>query len=914
MIIPISVYRLQLSSEMTIKKAEKILPYLKALGIEAIYCSPYFQAYSTHGYDITDPNRFNSLLGTPKEFQDFFRAVKKHGMMHICDVVPNHMGIKGGQNQWWQDVLKNGPYSIFAPFFDINWNPEKRELQDRVLLPILDQSYGEVLNSHAISLSLKDGYFSAQYADYPLPIATHTYPMILEVGIEELQRTLSKDHPDLKEYMQLIEHFRQSFAATQERANQEIEGQRRLIELLNKSASLRDHIDKILSLFNGKHTKAISFDLFDKLLEKQFYRISYWRVAGHEINYRRFFNLSELISIKMEDDPVFEAHHAFLFQLISEGHIDGIRIDHPDGLYDPIQYFQKLRQRFSLLTIAEKILERKEKLPQEWEVDGTVGYEYLNVLNGLFVKRENEKIMGQIYENYTGDSLNFEDALYKAKKYFAEYEMASDVEALGLQLDRLSENSPEYRDLTRHDLTVAFAEVIAFFPVYRSYVRMQGAVSKRDAHLIKIAIQKAKAKRTDLDISIFDFLEKLLLVKWNKRRKGEEAYRDCVLRFQQLTAPIMAKGLEDTVCYTYNRLLSLNEVGGDPQHFGYSVGDFHAQNKEKQEFWPKGFLTTSTHDSKRSEDVRMRLNVLSEIPQQWELEVKKWALVNSKYKKGAPSLNTEYYIYQTLLGVWPRNRLRSSQHSALCERVWQMILKAMREAKQETSWRTPNHDYEEATREFVFAILSSRTFMRLFTQFLALIDRYGAWNSLSQVVLKGGSPGIYEIYQGNELLIYHLSDPDNRTPVNFNHYQKELRAVQNISLEELFTQHDLSRFKMALQTCILHHRLQHKSLFLEGNYIPLTLRGSKKDHAVAYMRQKDNSMAIIVAARFYTSLASAEWDIPIGKHIWGNTELILPEGEYPLMTDLFTKNLIQPSQTLPLTKLFTLFPFCLLYV
>ncbi len=913
--VPATVYRLQLNEAFPIAKAIKILPYLKALGIEAVYCSPYFQSYSLHGYDITNPNQFNLKIGRPEEFDLFYRKLKELHMMHIIDVVPNHMGIKGGQNGWWQDLLENGHYSLYANFFDINWSPEKRQLQDKVLLPILGAPYGKALAKGEIHFSFQEGQFHLQYADSPLPIAPHTYAIILETELESLKHTHADDDPDLKAYLELIDFYRAFPIASQERKSKKEEGSSRLVALMKRSPKMRSHIARLVTLFNAKQNHVNhSVDLLDKLLEGQFYRLSYWRVAGHEINYRRFFNLSELVSIKIEEEYVLEAHHELLFQLIERGVIQGVRIDHPDGLYDPIQYFHRLRERFTLYTVAEKILERKERLPDEWEVEGTVGYEFLNILNGIFIVKQNEEALTEIYKSFVGPMAGFEELLYAAKKYFATDEMASDVDSLGLRLDHLSETIPEYRDFTRHDLTEAIAEVISCFPVYRSYLGPQGKPNKRDAHYIQIAIGKARVKAAHLDPSIFDFLEKVLLVKLKWRHDGEEAlYRQFILRFQQLTGPIMAKSLEDTVCYIYNRFLSLNEVGGDPRHFGISLGEFHAYNREKRESWPFGFLASSTHDTKRSEDVRMRLNVLSEFPEKWALEVKKWSIVNQKYKKEGPSENTEYFIYQTLLGVWPRVAIRKDHFQAVCERIWQIILKSLREAKQETSWRAPNASYEQAVHDFFLAILApgkNNRFRKLFTEFLALIDRYGAWNSLSQFVLKCGSPGVAEVYQGNERLNYRLVDPDNRQPVDFDFYRKELRSIRNRPIEELFARHELSKVKMALTTKAFHYRIAHKPLFLEGDYLPLSARGARKENVVAFMRRLEDQWVIIVAARFYTQLAAAEWDLPLGQHAWGNTELILPsDWNHPILTDLFTGNKVKTRRhTLKLADLFEKLP------
>lgn len=829
--VPSSVYRFQLNADFPLKKAIKYLPYLKGLGVEGIYCSPFYDAYSSHGYDVTDPNRLNPQIGTPEEFTEFCQTLKKLGLKQIIDVVPNHMGFKGGKNKWWQDVLENGPHSPYASFFDIDWNPEKRELHDRVLLPILGSQYGRALENQEIKLHYEEGKFWVQYGDYPLPIAPQTYKMIV-------------DNPEQVD---------------------------------------KKDMQKVLNLFNGKKRFPESFTPLDRLLEAQFYRVSYWRVASHEINYRRFFNIHELVAIRIEEKQVLEAHHKWLFELIEENHVQGLRIDHPDGLYDPVGYFEELRERYPIYTVVEKILDRKEQLPENWKVEGTVGYDYLNVLNGIFIDQSQERAFDAIYEEFLGGASDFEETIYQSKKLFAFYEMVSEVEALGLSLDRLSEQSREYRDFTRHDLTKALAEVIACFPVYRTYIAPEGKVSARDSRYLTKAIEKAKKRANDLDPSIFDFLEKLLHLKI----KNQQGFREFVLRFQQLTAPMMAKGLEDTAFYIYNRFISLNEVGGDPPHFGYSVPNFHRFNQEKLKKWPLGFLASSTHDTKRSEDVRYRLNVLSEIPEQWRLEVKKWAKATSKHRGKGPSLNTEYFIYQLLLGVWPRHPLKKDEYQALSERLWEVILKSMREAKQETSWMFPDEDYEEAVRDYFFAILTpdkNNLFLKHFLSFQKQIDYFGALNSLSATVLKLASCGVVDIYQGNELLNYCLVDPDNRHPVDFELRKKELAAIKRADPEKLFASKNFSRLKGYLHWKALHFRCEHRMLFLEGKYIPLKVRGQKKDHVIAFLRLYENEALIVLAGRFFSSLGLG----------WVDTEVLIPkEWSHVDWTEIFTGKAIQ---------------------
>ncbi|MCH9626527.1 MAG: Maltooligosyl trehalose synthase [Chlamydiales bacterium] len=760
-----SVYRLQLNADFSLKKAIEVLPYLEELGVEGVYCSPFYDAYSAHGYDITNPNALNPKIGTPDEYAHFCSELKRLGLKQIIDVVPNHMGICGGKNAWWQDVLEKGPHSEYARFFDINWNPEQKELTNRVLLPILESSYTDALENKEIQLHQDKDRFWLQYKDFPLPLARHTYGLI------------------------------------------------------------------------GK---------LDRLLEAQYYRLAHWKAASEEINYRRFFNIHELAAIRIEDQHVLDTHHKWLFQLIEEGHIQGLRIDHPDGLYDPVTYLDRLREKYPIYTVVEKILERDEPLPENWKVEGTVGYDYLNVLNGLFIQQSNEQAFDALYQEFLGDTVDFDQCVYHSKKTFALKDMHSEVHALGLELYQLSESN----DFTRHDLARALVEVIACFPVYRTYTAPKGEISRRDQSYIRLAIEQAKSHAEDLNPSLFDFLEQLLLLKRDKSR-------EFVLRFQQLTGPLMAKGLEDTAFYVYNRLISLNEVGGDPPHFGCSLAEFHRFNQEKQEKWPLGFLATSTHDTKRSEDVRARLNVLSEIPEQWRSEVMRWHKINSVHRGVGPSPNAEYLIYQLLVGVWPQGEVSS----VFTERLWGVVLKSLREAKQETSWNSPNEAYEKSVRHFFYALLNpdhENPFLKEFLPFQKEIDRLGAYNSLSATVLKLGSCGVVDFYEGNELLNYRLVDPDNRRPVDFAFRKKELAAIKKSDPIALFASHELSRLKGYLHWKALNFRKQHRLLFLEGSYLPLEVAGEYQEKVVAFLRVRENEALIVIASRFF-SITPLDW-------------------------------------------------------
>lgn len=748
-----STYRLQLNKDFNLCMAITALEYLAKLGVDAIYCSPIATSNSSHGYDIINPNLLNPTIGTEKEFDAFLEKLKSLDLKVIIDVVPNHMGIAGG-NPWWEDVLEHGPDSKYASFFDIDWNSEKKELKGRVLLPILAEHYGTVLKQHEIKLHRDKNPPYLTYRDYYLPICPKTYSLI---------------------------------------------------------------------------PKRVTFEGLDKLLEAQHYRLAYWKVAAHEINYRRFFNIHELAALRIEDQNVLKKHHEWIFDLVSSGKVQGLRIDHPDGLYDPVTYFKRLQENKPILTVVEKILDRKEELPSAWQVDGTVGYEYLNLLTGLFVRKKSEDAFTKIYEDFIGEKIDFEQHIYQSKKYFAEVEMVSEVEALGLALDRISEHDPQFRDFTRIDLTRALSEVIACFPVYRTYIAPEGRVSRRDARYITNALHRARAKDPNLDPSIFDFLEKVLLLKLPQKSR---AYREFILHFQQLTGPLMAKGLEDTAFYRYNRFIALNEVGGDPEHFGTSIPDFHKFNQHKLQKWPYGLLASSTHDTKRSEDVRMRLAVLSEIPDRWQLEVKKWAMITQRFEK--PSPNTEYFIYQTLLGAWPIE----------LERLWEVVLKSIREAKLETSWSHPNEVYEKVVYDFLSQTLQLEVFLESFLSFQEEIDRLGRLNSLSAVTLKLGSCGICDLYQGNEHFTYRLVDPDNRVPVTFRTQHDEKERITQIGL---------------------NFRKQHPRLFLNGNYIQLRT----KENLIAFARQHQEQLIIVTAARFYTHWKGGE--VHVSKEWIGKT-------------------------------------------
>lgn len=928
---PSSVYRLQFNSQFTFQQAEKILPYLHDLGIDCVYASPYFKAVpgSPHGYNIMDPRTINPEIGGEEAHARFCEALKKQGLKQILDIVPNHMGIRGNQNPWWQDVLENGPASVYAHFFDIDWNPIKTEVRDKVLLPILGDYYGNVLSNQEIRLVYSGGEFGIDYFEHHFPVAPETYARILETGLEELRRQfLNEEDPALMEYLSIVTALKQLPPQSERKPeakavrNREKEiAKKRLSSLSEAFPLIRQFIESRVEIFNGRRGTWHSFDALDALLNSQAYRLAYWRVASEEINYRRFFDINELAAIRTEDPSVFQAVHERIFQLIGEGKVQGVRIDHPDGLYDPPEYFRRLQAGYltalaeargrsdeiteaqaseaPLWTVAEKILERRETLPSDWPVHGTVGYEFLNGLNGLFVQAKNERLLDEIYESFTGVNIDFDQLIYEKKKFFSLIYMASEINALGHKLDIISEGHRSYRDFTRNNLTLAIREVIACFPVYRTYISPRSKeVSERDQYYIKNAVEKAKRRTPSLNPAVYDFLKRVLLLQTDTLLEDREQYLDFVLRFQQLSGPLMAKGLEDTAFYIYHRLVSLNEVGSDPKHFGVSIEDFHVQNQERAKLWPYSFLSTSTHDTKRSEDVRFRVDVLSEIPAEWKDRLQQWSRMNANHKTiieglPQPSANIEYMIYQTLLGVWPWEEASGSQKPDLRDRLIEYFLKCVREAKIHTNWVQPNEEYEAAVCRFVEALLNPETpgeFRHDFEAFQKKITGFGLWNSLSAMVLKMGSPGVVDVYQGCEFWNYTLVDPDNRRPVD---YEERVKALDEMKKESgapdylgrlMRSPHD-GRLKLYVLWKSLNLRKKWPDVFTEGEYLPLSVTGPRSQNALAFLRRSGARWVVTAAGRFFSELnmgngAAADW---------ADTKILLPQecAECEL-TDIFS--------------------------
>lgn len=985
--IPAAVYRVQFNRDFTFEQGAGIIPYLKELGINNIYASPYFQAVpgSPHGYNVTDPRRINPEIGNWDEYTNYCNTLHDNGFGQIVDVVPNHMGIQGDTNRLWQDVLENGPASIYARFFDIDWNPVKMELRNKVLIPILGDQFGRVLEQGEIKLVYRQQSFYVRYWEHFLPLEPRSYAEVLEEAVTVLQDQLPEDDAGLLELLSIITAFNNLPLTTEEDAeqlkirNREKEiAKQRLQALFEKREDIYPAVEDSLRRLNGDANDPRSFDRLELLLNRQCFRLAYWRVAGEEINYRRFFDINELAAIRIEDDTVFDYYHSLLLQLLREKKVNGIRIDHTDGLYNPPEYFNKLQsgylrtmvieelekqfgelveddyalldrvismqdysRRLPLFVVIEKILDRKELLPEEWPVSGTVGYDFLNALNGLFIYRGNEKEFDEIYYKFTGLRVEYEELLYQKKYQFARVQMPGEINTLGHRLKKISERNRNYRDFTLNSLIRAIREVIASFPVYRTYISPDATtISERDEQYIHIAVEKAKRHNDSISPLIYDFIRDILLLKldWELHEDEKQLYRDFILRFQQITSPIMAKGEEDTVFYVNNRFISLNEVGSDAEYFGYSPGEFHRQNLERNRHWPHSFITTSTHDTKRSEDVRMRLNVLSEIPEEWKTHIVRWARVNKKFKTTLdgelqPKRNTEYFIYQTLIGVWPDYPMEEDYYrNVFISRVCTYIEKAIREAKTFTSWVQPNPEYEEAVRKFIVAILQrkkSNYFLKSFQPFQRKIAAIAMYNSLSAQTVKIFSPGVPDFYQGCELWDYSLVDPDNRRPVNYNLRRHLLGRVKGLleeerpfreKSEELLRERRDSRIKIFNLWCGLHFRAQYQPLFTGGEYLPLEIEGEYAEHVVAFMRRFRDRIAVTVIGRFFYRLLDEEEQLPVGKQVWGDTRVLLPPDGLPgQLRDIYSGAQIaverhsEPAvSSLSLAEVFAHFSFALL--
>ena len=932
--VPAATYRLQVHGGFPLTEAARIVPYLQRLGVTTCYTSPYFTAAagSTHGYDICNHNEISPEAGGDAALREFVEAVASSGMGHIVDFVPNHMGIGAGGNAWWTDLLENGPSSPAANFFDIDWAPVKAELHAKLLLPILGDQYGKVLERGELRLEFRDGALLLRYFDNELPINPRQTPRVYRMTLDTLTSELGADNPSLHEYLSILRSLENLPAYTEQDAIRVVERQRekevaraRLQRLSSESPAIARHIQDAVNRVNGVPGQPGSFDALHDLLEAQPYRLSYWRTASHEINYRRFFDVNTLAGIRVERQEVFDETHRLLGQLIREGRLQGVRVDHPDGLFDPARYFAMLQAlardaagvNAPTYVVAEKILSGRERLPPQWAVHGTTGYNFLNDLNGIFVDASQQRRLRRTYAKLTGHTDNFDDVLYDAKRLIMTTAMASELSVLAHMLDRIGESNRKSRDFTLESMRDVIIEVVACFPVYRTYVDEQGWMPE-DRAVVEQAITRAVRRNPAMESSLFDFFREVVLPRdpndqreaGRERREGyppaDAAEARERLRFamklQQYTGPVQAKGLEDTAFYRYNVLVSLNEVGGDPSRVGRSVEDFHDANVHRARRWPFEMLATATHDTKLGEDVRARINVLSEVPDEWGREVSKWMRINRTHRsivdgEPAPDRVDEYRLYQVLVGSWPPGEEQASPEYA--GRIRDYMIKAVREAKVHTSWLTPNAAYEDGLNRFVEGILGTEgaeKFLPAFLPFQRRIAGFGVINSLAQVVLKTGSPGVPDFYQGTELWDLSLVDPDNRRPVDFalrDRLLRELDEARETAIPDMLARWQDGRIKLFITADSLRLRRELPEVFAGGEYMPLITEVPVAGEVIAFARSSGRDAVIVAAPRL---CAPMDCDTPLGADCWKTSRVMLPPGlRERTFRNIFTGEEIKPT-------------------
>jgi (1->4)-alpha-D-glucan 1-alpha-D-glucosylmutase len=889
---PTATYRLQLSSHLRFEDVGNLADYLADLGIGAAYLSPFFRASqgSTHGYDVVDHHQLDPKLGDEQDFAAMAKRVRAAGLGVMVDVVPNHMGIDDPHNSWWQDVLENGPGSMYAKYFDIDWSPPKEALRGKVLLPVLGDQFGKVLEDQQLRLAYENQRLFIRYYERSFPTDPQTWVPLLKQALEDfVAPRLAVDVPERMELESIItalEHLppRNELSAeiVQQRYRENEVARRRLYALVESSEEVRQGLDQTISDYNGRRGETASFDKLESLVTQQPYRLCYWRVATDEINYRRFFDVDALAAIRVEDPEVFAAVHETLLGYVAKDWVTALRIDHADGLLDPQQYLANLAQAVRqakgddpaaspkpnclLYTLVEKILGHDETLPADWPVHGTTGYDFLNLLGGIFVDRLGAYSLREVYRRFLGQLDPFSEVLYESKRIILATSLSAELYMLSHQLDQLSEQHRWSRDFTRLSLFRALREVVACFPVYRAYIRPElGEVGDDDRRRIQEALRTAKRRNPAMSPTFFDFIGSVLLLEEPHGLSDDaiQERRQFVSKFQQFTGPVTAKGLEDTAFYRYFPLASLNEVGGNPAMPGVSIEQFHRRIQEQASSWPHTMLTTGTHDTKRGEDVRARLNVLSEVPQEWEAAVRRWQEMNVAARceldgAAVPDANEEYLIFQTLVGTWPLARLDEAGWQEYVARIVEYLDKALREAKLHTSWLNPYDEYDLGVANFIRAILANRDapFAQDMDAFSRSIADAGFVNSLAQTLIKMSAPGVPDFYQGVEFWDFNLVDPDNRRPVDFAVRREALcelrrragRDVGSLAAELVGVWPD-PRLKMWLIWRTLEFRREHWQLF-ERSYLPVFSEGPRKGNVCAFARIDAPSWALCVVPRF----------------------------------------------------------------
>jgi (1->4)-alpha-D-glucan 1-alpha-D-glucosylmutase len=928
--IPRATYRVQLTSAFTLRDASALVPYLAELGVSHVYCSPYLKARpgSTHGYDVVDHNSINPEIGTRADLDRFVAVLRAHSMGHILDLVPNHVGIMGAENARWMDVLENGVASRNAQFFDIDWENSDAAVTGEVLVPVLGDHYGEVLERGELELRFEpaSGSFAVFYHEHRFPIDPRDYAGILESPA--LSGTTHEERAELESLVAAFGHLpdrREHTAASIEERDRDKEiHKRRLAALVAARPGIAQRIDTTVRGINGTPGDPSSFDALHQLLESQAYRLAYWRVAADEINYRRFFEVNDLAALRMENEAVFEATHRLVLELIAQGSVDGLRIDHPDGLYDPAQYFRRLqnaaraaapaagggfdaagRRRLPIYLVVEKITAGFERLPRDWPVHGTTGYRFANVVNGVLIEPAAKWRFDRTYRAFIGAPAVWPDVAYESKRFIVNTSLAAELNVLASALTRIARAERRTRDITRNSLRQALIEIIACFPVYRTYV--SATVSPQDRHYIEWALTQARKRGPSIDAAVYDFVRSVLVGEGSAAMLAHgPAARAFTMKLQQLTAPVMAKGVEDTACYRFNRLTSLNEVGGEPDSFGVSVRAFHADARRRAQHWPHELNASSTHDTKRSEDVRARIDALTELlPGEWRRTLGRWSRMNRMRKREvdgepAPSPNDEYLLYQTLLGSLPLETDDAAPFDEYVLRAEKYMVKAAREAKLRTSWSSVNTAYEEALVQFVRDILDPRPGNLFLPDLLAMarhLTHFGLLNSLSQTLLKLTAPGVPDTYQGCEIWDFSLVDPDNRRPVDYGRRRRMLGEIKSWAadperradgIRALLDGLTDGSAKLYVIWRSLALRRTHERLFTRGGYRALKVTGARAAHLIAFARHHGDELSVTLAPRLYSRLLGGKREFPLGSNVWGDTRVELPPELPPgMLTSVF---------------------------
>ena len=846
--VPGSTYRLQLHREFTFDDAAAIVEYLKSLGVTHVYCSPYLQAApgSMHGYDVVDHRRVNEELGGAAAHERFCKRLDKCGLGQVLDIVPNHMSL-GAQNRYWWDVLENGTNSRYASFFDIDWNSTEERLRDKVLVPILPDQYGRVLSAGGVVLMRNGSRFTVEAAGQTFPVSPASVSLILSKAAEFLRSDSLNfvsasfarlPSPDFWDRRTILARHRDKNVL------QDV-----LDRMCNEEKNVCDAIDRVVRELNA------SVDALDEFLSQQYYRLAYWKTADQQLGYRRFFDVNTLIGLRVEREFVFDETHALIVKWLKQGLLDGVRVDHPDGLRDPKEYFERLRERApEAWIVGEKILEPGEWMRGDWPIEGTSGYDFLNMALGVLVHKEGLKKLGEHYTTFTGDDADFPGVAHDKKLAVEQEALGSDVNRLTTLFVDICESNRDQRDFTRAEIRRAIREVAACFSVYRTYVAPErNEIVEEDRIRIGRATESAKVNRTDIDGGLFDFIRDVLTLKVMGKLETE-----FVDRFEQFTGPVMAKGVEDTAFYCWNRLAAMNEVGGDPDCGGFSLQHFHDYQVKMQQTFPTTMTTLSTHDTKRSDDVRARMIVLSEMPDAFAESVRRWSAHNAKFRSGDQiDTGTEWFLYQTLAGAWPIS----------AERLREYMQKAMREAKVRTSWVANNAEYENALNAYIDAIIGDHDFVAELEGFVEEIATAGRINSLAQTLMKYTAPGVPDLYQGGELWDFSLVDPDNRRPVDYGRRIKLLKEMKGMNVGQVMERGDEGLPKL----WVVHHGLQlrkeHPEWFgAEAEYAPLNVEGSQRERVIAYRRGED----VLTVVPRWSHAAEA----------WGETAIVAPEGRW----------------------------------